>query len=325
MWATGYRRSYPWLQRAGARRARRDPPRRRDHAAARAVRARPAVPAAAQVELPRRRRRRTPRELVAHLAGRLAHRRRPERERSAMTTGFSTLRPSTTRSSWAPAAPARRPRCCSPAPGSACSRWTAVARGATRSPLTRSCAAGSCSSCAGGSSTGCGRPGRPRSARRRSTTADEALAVPIKPQRRRRRAVRAAPDRARPRSSWTPPRAAGAEVRPRGRAGGARPRRGGARRGRGARVDATGAARASRRRIVIGADGLRSPGRPAGRRAPREREAGTRPRSSTATGPASTVEGYHWYYRPGVSAGAIPTSDRRTCVFVAMPAAALRR
>jgi 2-polyprenyl-6-methoxyphenol hydroxylase-like FAD-dependent oxidoreductase len=31
------------------------------------------------------------------------------------------------------------------------------------------------------------------------------------------------------------------------------------------------------------------------------------------------VEGYHWYYRPGVSAGAIPTNDHATCVFVSMP------
>jgi 2-polyprenyl-6-methoxyphenol hydroxylase-like FAD-dependent oxidoreductase len=31
------------------------------------------------------------------------------------------------------------------------------------------------------------------------------------------------------------------------------------------------------------------------------------------------VEGYHWYYRPGVSAGAIPTNDGRTCLFVALP------
>jgi flavin-dependent dehydrogenase len=36
------------------------------------------------------------------------------------------------------------------------------------------------------------------------------------------------------------------------------------------------------------------------------------------------VEGYHWYYRPGVSAGAIPTNDGRTCLFVAMPPARFR-
>jgi flavin-dependent dehydrogenase len=31
------------------------------------------------------------------------------------------------------------------------------------------------------------------------------------------------------------------------------------------------------------------------------------------------VSGSHWYYRPGVSAGAIPTNDGRTVVFVAVP------
>lgn len=33
------------------------------------------------------------------------------------------------------------------------------------------------------------------------------------------------------------------------------------------------------------------------------------------------LEGYHWYYRPGVSAGVIPTNDGQTCVFVSMPRA----
>lgn len=31
------------------------------------------------------------------------------------------------------------------------------------------------------------------------------------------------------------------------------------------------------------------------------------------------LDGYHWYFRPGVSVGAIPTNDGLTCVFVAMP------
>src|SRR4030095_15106793 len=31
------------------------------------------------------------------------------------------------------------------------------------------------------------------------------------------------------------------------------------------------------------------------------------------------LDGYHWYYRDGVSAGAIPTNDGMTCVFAAMP------
>lgn len=31
------------------------------------------------------------------------------------------------------------------------------------------------------------------------------------------------------------------------------------------------------------------------------------------------LQGYHWYYRPGVSAGCIPTNDGLTCVFVSVP------
>jgi len=32
------------------------------------------------------------------------------------------------------------------------------------------------------------------------------------------------------------------------------------------------------------------------------------------------ADGYHWYFRPGVSAGVIPTNDGLTCVFASMPA-----
>jgi 2-polyprenyl-6-methoxyphenol hydroxylase-like FAD-dependent oxidoreductase len=32
------------------------------------------------------------------------------------------------------------------------------------------------------------------------------------------------------------------------------------------------------------------------------------------------VGGYHWYYRPGVSAGYIPTNDDQTCIFASIPA-----
>jgi flavin-dependent dehydrogenase len=31
------------------------------------------------------------------------------------------------------------------------------------------------------------------------------------------------------------------------------------------------------------------------------------------------VGGYHWYYRPGVSAGTIPTNDGQTCIFASVP------
>lgn len=36
------------------------------------------------------------------------------------------------------------------------------------------------------------------------------------------------------------------------------------------------------------------------------------------------VEGYHWHYRPGTSAGVIPTTGGQTCVFAAMPSARLK-
>ena len=72
--------------------------------------------------------------------------------------------------------------------------------------------------------------------------------------------------------------------------------------------------------IVIGADGMRSPiARLAG--APVERAG--RNATSVVYGHLAglALDGYHWYYRPGVSAGAIPTNDGRTCVFVALPPA----
>lgn len=70
--------------------------------------------------------------------------------------------------------------------------------------------------------------------------------------------------------------------------------------------------------IVIGADGIRSPtARLAG--APIERAG--RSASSAVYGHFAGLapDGYHWYYRPGVSAGAIPTNDGRSCVFVSLP------
>ena len=70
--------------------------------------------------------------------------------------------------------------------------------------------------------------------------------------------------------------------------------------------------------LVIGADGVRSPiARLVG--APVERAG----RSATACAyghfAGVAIDGYHWYYRPGVSAGAIPTNEGRTCVFVSLP------
>ena len=37
------------------------------------------------------------------------------------------------------------------------------------------------------------------------------------------------------------------------------------------------------------------------------------------------VDGYEWYYRPGVMAGMFPTNDGRTCVAVGAPAARVRQ
>src|SRR4029079_19278163 len=75
-----------------------------------------------------------------------------------------------------------------------------------------------------------------------------------------------------------------------------------------------------RARIVVGADG---------RRATLARLVGA---EAVKTGPSAAanvfgywsgipVEGYRWYYRPGLSAGAIPTNDGHTCIFASVPAA----
>ena len=40
--------------------------------------------------------------------------------------------------------------------------------------------------------------------------------------------------------------------------------------------------------------------------------------------PDLELTGYHWYYRPGIGVGAIPTNDHRHCVFVAMSPERLR-
>jgi flavin-dependent dehydrogenase len=71
-------------------------------------------------------------------------------------------------------------------------------------------------------------------------------------------------------------------------------------------------------RIVVGADGLRSRvASLAGAAVEREGRHAT----AVVYGHWSGLDaaGYDWHYRPGVSAGAIPTNERRTCLFVAMP------
>jgi 2-polyprenyl-6-methoxyphenol hydroxylase-like FAD-dependent oxidoreductase len=70
--------------------------------------------------------------------------------------------------------------------------------------------------------------------------------------------------------------------------------------------------------LVIGADGLRSR---VARLAGSEIELRGRHAAAVIYGYFERLEllGFHWYYRPGVSVGVIPTNDGRTCVFAAMP------
>jgi 2-polyprenyl-6-methoxyphenol hydroxylase-like FAD-dependent oxidoreductase len=76
--------------------------------------------------------------------------------------------------------------------------------------------------------------------------------------------------------------------------------------------------------LVIGADGLRST--MAGLvRAPVELWGRHAAGVIYGYWPDLELDGYHWYYREGVSAGAIPTNDGRSCVFVSMPSERFRR
>ncbi|BDG02932.1 NAD(P)/FAD-dependent oxidoreductase [Anaeromyxobacter oryzae] len=96
-------------------------------------------------------------------------------------------------------------------------------------------------------------------------------------------------------------------------------------RGRGGRVEGATLALPDGRRhpvsvgLIVGADGRRSRvARAVG--APVERSG--RHASAVVYGYWSglPVDGYHWYYEDGVSAGALPTDGGRTCLFVAVPA-----
>src|SRR5262245_61449821 len=96
-------------------------------------------------------------------------------------------------------------------------------------------------------------------------------------------------------------------------------------RGAGGRVqgvvlqDEDGGSRTIRTRLVIGADGLRS--RVASLvEAPVTRQG----RHATATvygyWSGLDMDGYHWHWSPGLSAGAIPTNDNQVLLFASMPA-----
>ena len=70
--------------------------------------------------------------------------------------------------------------------------------------------------------------------------------------------------------------------------------------------------------LVIGADGVRSTvARLVGSECYRTGRHATGVVFSYWSGPA--FDGYHWYYNPGVSAGAIPTNDGLTCIFASVP------
>jgi menaquinone-9 beta-reductase len=77
-------------------------------------------------------------------------------------------------------------------------------------------------------------------------------------------------------------------------------------------------------RVVVGADGLRSR---VAQWVGAERTVSGRHATSVVYGHWAGVglDGYHWYYRPGVSVGVIPTHDAFACVFVAVPPERFRR
>jgi 2-polyprenyl-6-methoxyphenol hydroxylase-like FAD-dependent oxidoreductase len=80
-----------------------------------------------------------------------------------------------------------------------------------------------------------------------------------------------------------------------------------------------GQARAVAADVVVGADGVRSR---VARLVGAERHVSTPHAAAVifAYWPGMDIEGYHWHYGQGVSAGAIPTNDGLTCVFVSGPA-----
>jgi flavin-dependent dehydrogenase len=88
--------------------------------------------------------------------------------------------------------------------------------------------------------------------------------------------------------------------------------------------DRAGAALTARARLTVGADGSRSIV---------AREAGaTTLRTGTGSGAIAygywsqlRVDGYEWFYRPGHSAGIIPTNAGEACVFAGVPAHQLGR
>jgi flavin-dependent dehydrogenase len=77
-------------------------------------------------------------------------------------------------------------------------------------------------------------------------------------------------------------------------------------------------ARSVRAGIVVGADGMHSR---VARLVGAEHYRAGRHATAVIYGywAGLDLDGYHWYYRPGVSAGVIPTNDGLACVFASMP------
>jgi flavin-dependent dehydrogenase len=88
-------------------------------------------------------------------------------------------------------------------------------------------------------------------------------------------------------------------------------------------LDAGGAVTHVTAQLVIGADGA---GSTVARLVGAETCHAARHGSAVVFGyfPDLDLEGYHWWYRPGLAAGAIPTNGGLHCVFVAMPPDRLR-
>ncbi len=88
-------------------------------------------------------------------------------------------------------------------------------------------------------------------------------------------------------------------------------------------VDANGIAMQIEADLVIGADGVAST---VARLVGAETLRAAQHMTSIIYGYFRAVElaGYHWWYRPGVAAGAIPTNGGRHCIFAAIPPERLR-
>ena len=89
-------------------------------------------------------------------------------------------------------------------------------------------------------------------------------------------------------------------------------------------VDDSGRNFTARSRLTIGADGLQS--------TVARRANATIYRSGTSSSAlfysywsGMEVEGYEWFFRPGLSGGIIPTNDERACVWVGAPTEGFRR